>query len=61
MNEKKCSDCGKPKPAKEYTKSPKYKDGLLKRCKDCEKKRLALKEDSPEYAQHYFTHDKYYI
>ena len=58
---KKCSDCGKTKPASDFPKSPKYQGGLLKRCKEYEKKRVALKEGTPEYAKHFFTHDKFYI
>lgn len=36
------------------------KDGHLSRFNDCERIRLAMKQDSPEYRKHFFTHDKYY-
>lgn len=61
IKEKKCSDCNLVKPVNKFWKNPKMKDGYLKRCQDCERKRLAMKEDSPEYAKHFFTHDRFYI
>jgi hypothetical protein len=58
---KTCCDCKQDKQLKEFKKNCKMKDGRLKRCNVCEKKRLAMKVDGPEYAKQFFTHDKFYI
>lgn len=32
-----CKDCGIEKPAAEFNKQPGNRDGLIRRCKDCER------------------------
>lgn len=56
--EKKCCDCGRVKPVGLFKKSHGYRDGRLKRCRDCERKRIASQQS--EIDNGFFAHDKYY-
>lgn len=57
--EKKCSDCDVVKPLKEFKKNYKNRDGRLKRCRICEKKRIDAQK-STRQENGLFQHDKYY-
>ena len=56
--EKKCSDCQEVRPVAEFKKCNGYRYGRLKRCRECERKRInALQR---QRATGFFEHDKYY-
>lgn len=57
--QKKCCDCGNVKPIGRFKKSNGYRDGRLKRCWDCERKRIeAARAAAIDHTL--FQHDKYY-
>lgn len=58
---KTCSDCKTELPLKAFRKNGTLKPGHNKRCIECEKKRVKMKEGSPEYAKHFFVHDNFYL
>lgn len=58
---KTCSDCKTELPLKAFHKNGTMKSGHMKRCIECEKKRVKLKEGSPEYRKHFFVHDNFYL
>lgn len=58
---KTCSDCKAELPLKAFRKHGNMRNNYMKRCIECEKKRVKMKEGSPEYKKHFFVHDNFYL
>lgn len=58
---KTCCDCKEELPLKAFKKHGNMRNNYMKRCIECEKKRVKMKEGSPEYKKHFFVHDNFYL